>query len=336
MSSAAIPLAKIEINKAKNDPPRQVEVTCDHLWSLAQVQAIKRLSTYRKEYYLFGETKWMLECDFSTRAARIAGIYASFYLEKEDGGNEKLKGRFYWMGLAAFASKQVMCALDFTSVASAAMPIGEPVINIGKNSLGKGNLWLFQDIFCWHWFYSKYPNKFEECSGERNSEAFAGKVNSALKELPWAEDSLAIINNFKVKKEVVEAFLMIKQTEGRAPDGERQEFQFNSLMAMAKHEQLNILQPLIYESIAFQAILYAQKKSEGLPFVPLRSVAFSTACDVKEPELREQMKEGDLYDAQDRMEFIERVAVKYHGLMKNKKIYMERVIAEISLWRNRT
>ena len=129
--------------------------------------------------------------------------------------------------------------------------------------------------------------------------------------------------------------LMIKQTEGRAPDGERQEFQFNSLMAMANHEQLNILQPLIYENTAFQAILYAQKKAEGLPFVPLRSVAFSTACDVKEPELREQMKEGDLYDAQDRMKFIEKVAVKYHELMIFNEEYMESIITEISAWRDR-
>lgn len=336
MSSAPIPLARIEINKAKNDPPRQVEITCDHLWSLAQVQAIKRLSTYRKQYRLFGDTKWMLEADFSVRAARIAGTYASFYLEKEDGGDEKLKGRFYWMGLAAFASKQVMCGLDFTTLANFAMPIGRPVVDIGKNGLGKGNFWLFQDIFCWHWFYSKYPKKFEECSGERNSEAFDPKVKSALKNLPWAEESLAVIDNFKVKKEVVDAFLMIKQTEEESSGGERQELQFNSLLATANHEQLNILQPLIYEDPVFKTLLDVQKKAEGLPLLPLRSAAFSTACDVKEPELREQMIEGDLYSAQDRMEFIKKIAVKYHGLMKSKKEYMERTITEISAWRDRT
>ncbi len=215
MTTAPIPLAKIEIDKAKNDPPRQVEVTCDHLWSLAQVQAIKRLSNYRKEYRLFGETKWMLEADFSIRAARIAGIYASFYLEQEDGGNEKLMGRFYWMGLAAFASKQVMCGLDFTTLATTAWPIGKPVVDIGKNGLGKGNFWLFQDIFCWHWFYSKYPNKFEGCFSARNSETFDEKVKGALSRLPWAQESLAVIDGFKVKQEVVDAFLMVKKLRGK-------------------------------------------------------------------------------------------------------------------------
>lgn len=336
MSSAPIPLAKIEINKAKNDPPRQVEVTCDHLWSLAQVQAIKRLSTYRKQYRLFGETKWMLEGDFSVRAARIAGTYASFYLEKEEGGDEKLKGRFYWMGLAAFASKQVMCGLDFTTLATAALPIGKPVVDVGKNGLGKGNFWLFQDIFCWHWFYSKYPNKFEECSGERNSEAFDEKVKGALKGLPWAGESLAVIDNLKIKKDVLDSFSNIKQVETMAAGVDRQKLQYKSLIATANHEQLNILQPLIYEDPIFRAILDVQKKSEGIPFVPLRSAAFSTACDVKQPELREQMHEGDLYNAQDRMEFIEKIADKYHGLMIDKIEYMEGVITEISRWRNKT
>lgn len=336
MSSAPAPLAKINIDKAKDDPPHPVEVSCDHLWSLAQVHAIKRLSTYRKEYHLFGETKWMLEADFSVRAARIAGTYASFYLEKEDGGNEKLKERFYWMGLAAFASKQVMCGLNFTTHATVAMPIWKPVIDMGKNGLGKGNFWLFQDIFCWHWFYSKFPNKFEECSGQRNSEAFDGKVKSALKGLPWATEALEATDNFKIKQEVVDAFLMVKQTEEQSTESDRQELQFKSLLATAKHEQLNILQPLIYEDPVFRTILDAQKAAEGLPFVPLRSAAFSTACDVKEPELREQMTEGDLYNGQDRMEFIEKVAVKYHELMTQQKEYMERTITEIAAWKSRT
>lgn len=129
--------------------------------------------------------------------------------------------------------------------------------------------------------------------------------------------------------------MKIKQIEGEAPGRERRALQFKSLLATANHEQLNILQPLIYEDPVFQTILDVQKTAEGLPFVPLRSAAFSTVCDVKDPELREQMIEGDLYSAQDRMEFIKNIAVKYHGLMIRKEEYMERTITEISAWRNR-
>lgn len=336
MTDAPTPLAKVEINKAKNDPPHQIEATCAHLWSLAQFQAIKRLSVYRKEYYVFGDTKWMLVGDFSARAARIAGVYASFYLEREDGGKEAFKGRFYWMGLAAFASKQVKCGLDFTKLATAAMPIGKPVVDIGKNGLGKGNLWLFQDIFCWHWFYSQYPKKFVGCAGDRNSEKFEEKIKAGLKNLPWAKESLSVIDNFKVKSEVTEAFSYIEKVEGESPGTARQALQYKSLIATANHEQLNILQPLIYEDPIFQTILDVQKASEGMPLVPLRSAAFSTACDVDDPKLREQMYKGSLYNAQDRMGFIQKIADKYHGLMINNNKYMEGMISEIAGWRNKT
>jgi hypothetical protein len=336
MSSAPSPVAKVEINKAKSDPPREVEVNCGHLWSLAQSEAIKRLSTYRKEFHLFGDQKWMLECDFSTRAARIAGVYASFYLETESGGNEAFKGRFYWMGLAAFASKQVMCGLDFTKLVTYAWPITKPVVDIGKNGLGKGNFWLFQDIFCWHWFYSQYPRKFEKCSIARNIDKFEAQIKNAVRALPWAQESLSVIDNFKIKDEITDAFFNVSKAEEKPPGKERQGFQYKSLIATANHEQLNILQPLIYEDPVFKKILDVQKASEGVPLMPLRSAAFSTACDVKEPELREQMDVGDLYSAQNRMEFIQLIADKYHGLMINRKGYMEGMIAEISGWRNRT
>jgi len=115
---------------------------------------------------------------------------------------------------------------------------------------------------------------------KRNSEAFDEKVKSALKRLPWAQESLAVIDSFKVKKELVDAFLKIKQIERKAPGRERRALQFKSLLATAV--------------------------------------------------------EGGLYSAQDRMEFIKNIAVKYHGLMIRKEEYMERTITEISAWRNRT
>jgi hypothetical protein len=129
--------------------------------------------------------------------------------------------------------------------------------------------------------------------------------------------------------------MMSREIESKVQSFGRQELQLKSLLATAKHEQLNILQPLIYEDPVFQTVLDVQKIAEGLPFMPLRAAAFSTACDVKEPELREQMTEGDLYNAQDRMEFIQRVAKKYHGLMLDERHYMEREITEISKWKGK-
>ncbi len=39
----------------------------------------------------------------------IASVYANIYLEKENIGNKDLVGRYYWMGLGAFASNNLSC-----------------------------------------------------------------------------------------------------------------------------------------------------------------------------------------------------------------------------------
>jgi hypothetical protein len=88
-----------------------LEFPCAGLWAQGQLRAIKLLSV-KKQGLLRADYDALVD-DFSTRAARIAAAYARFYLELEPGCDPELKGRFYWMGLAAFASKQVMCGLDF-------------------------------------------------------------------------------------------------------------------------------------------------------------------------------------------------------------------------------
>jgi hypothetical protein len=75
--------------------------------------------------------------NYAVRARRIAATYARFYLEMEDGCDVTKKGRFYWMALGAFASKTVACSLEDIRVTS---------IKTVKEGLGKGNLWLFNDI----------------------------------------------------------------------------------------------------------------------------------------------------------------------------------------------
>lgn len=50
-----------------------------------------------------------LEPGYEARARRIASVYAKIYLEKEKHGNKDLVGRYYWMGLGAFASNNLSC-----------------------------------------------------------------------------------------------------------------------------------------------------------------------------------------------------------------------------------
>ncbi|HDZ56420.1 MAG TPA: hypothetical protein ENI17_12810 [Pseudomonas xinjiangensis] len=315
----------------------EAALECDQLWSMGQEEAIHRLSV-EKRSFLFGAAKQELVADFGARAARIAATYARFYLEQEESGKPHLKGRFYWMGLAAFASKQVKCGLDFIPsepyLTLATPLLAQPPLRIGKNALGKGNLWLFQDIFVWHWFYSKYPEQFDECASERNARTCAPQVQVNIDSLPWAGEALLTINNFQVTAEISKAFKLIQKLEGMPDSPLRRSVQLESLMDIADHEQRKILQPLIYEDYAFRLVLDVQAIAEGLPFVPLRVAAFSTACDIKKPELRVQMTEGNLYEEDDRMTFITKIGMQYHKMMGEQRKYMEEAILTMSFWGN--
>ncbi|MPR04624.1 hypothetical protein F0169_22650 [Pseudomonas sp. MAFF 212408] len=311
----------------------EVVLGCDKLWAMGQEEAIRRLSDRRSP----SSNNYELVADFSARAARIAAAYASFYLEQGEDGKPELKGRFYWMGLAAFASKQVRCGLDFIPNEPYLLMtplMVQPALRIGKNFLGEGNFWLFQDIFVWHWFYRKYPDQFEECAPERDVGSFEGQIKASVESLPWADDALPILKGLRVTKFITQAFIEIQKVE-TLPSGPQQlKMRFLSLISIADHEQRLILQPLIYDHPRFQETLEMQASFEWAPFVPVRVAAFSAACDVEQPELKVRMTEGELYDESDRMVFISDIAAQYDFLMQTKTDYMEGEMRAISKWAN--
>ncbi|WP_085655905.1 DUF2515 family protein [Pseudomonas sp. B11(2017)] len=316
---------------------KDITLKCDKLWTMGQQEAISRLSVPEKSWFS-SSTKMVLVKDFGARAARIAAAYAEFYLERGEDGKPDLKGRFYWMGLAAFASKQVKCGLDFIPaepyLTVAVPPVGQPALRVGKRGLGKGNFWLFQDIFVWHWFYKKYPKQFDECAPTRNAKSCDAQVQMNIDKLPWADEALPVLKNLAITPDVKKGFDRIKESEAASDSNVKRDLQYSSLLAIADHEQRRILQPLIYDEFFFQATLKAQAAFEWAPFVPVRVAAFSTACDVDNKDLRVQMEKGNLYNESDRMKFIAKIAGQYHKLMGSKKDYMEGQIATIATWKN--
>nr|WP_314873981.1 hypothetical protein [uncultured Pseudomonas sp.] len=333
------PLAVITTNTTPNSQVT-IEYGCEYLWATGQGRALKLL-TVQKTCPIRGP-QTVLVRDFSARAARIAAAYARFYLELEEGCNPELKGRFYWMGLAAFASKQVMCGLDFVkevstytkpvSKYSPPVKLGQKGLEIGKESLGKGNFWLFQDIYVWHWFYANYPEMFAKCSEERDASKYPAKALNNLKEMPWAEEALGVIDNFSINDYLREGFKQIVACEKVSSGEFRRKLQFDSLMRIADHEQRKVLQPLIYESMLFQGVLTIQQAVEFVPGLPRRLAAFSTACDVDDRQLKVEMEDGSLYDETARMRFIEKIAERYHDLMDDRAEYMESQITSIATW----
>lgn len=315
-----------------SDSVQDITLSCAELWSIGQQEAIRRLSIQRS--CLFTRVpRQHLVGDFSARAARIAAIYARFYLETEQGCNPDYKGRFYWMGLAAFASKQVKCALDFIPD-SLWFPLAKAATHVSKDSLGKGNFWLFQDIFVWHWFYAQYPEQFDECAPQRDTSTYVEIVKSNMASLPWAEETLTVLNNLRLTKDITKAFQYTRSFERSSDYEERRALQLQSLMMIANHEQITILQPLIYNKWVFNKSLDIQAALEDLPLIPKRVAAFTTTCDIENEQRRVQMKDGNLYETADRMKFITAIAEKYHILMHEDVEYMEGTIRTISSWSN--
>lgn len=141
-------------------------ITCGcPLWfELHQQTAIKLLSNHTKN------NEYKLEPGYEARAKRIAAIYAHLFLETlvlDDKahpnqlikfGNTNLRGRFYWMGLGAFASKTMAMVFGAwrTTGAYAFNWIAEfysilttkekAHVQHSINTLAKGNLWLAMDI----------------------------------------------------------------------------------------------------------------------------------------------------------------------------------------------
>lgn len=315
-----------------SDSVQDITLSCAELWSIGQQEAIRRLSIQRS--CLFTRVpRQHLVGDFSARAARIAATYARFYLETEQGCNPDYKGRFYWMGLAAFASKQVKCALDFIPD-SLWFPLAKAATHVSKDSLGKGNFWLFQDIFVWHWFYAQYPEQFDECAPQRDTSTYVEIVKSNMASLPWAEETLTVLNNLRLTKDITKAFQYTRSFERSSDYEERRALQLQSLMMIANHEQITILQPLIYNEWVFNKSLDIQAALEDLPLIPKRVAAFTTTCDIENEQRRVQMKDGNLYETADRMKFITAIAEKYHILMHEDVEYMEGTIRTISSWSN--
>lgn len=308
---------------------------CVELWTLGQQEAVRRLSV-KMRVECKQPARYELVKDFSTRAARIAGNYARIYLELEQNGQPAQKGRFYWTGLAAFASKQVMCALDYSSNTKMRyLPPAVPPLEITKLYLGKGNFWLFQDIFVWHWFYINYPEQFNECINNRDFNTYEGSFKESFADLPWIDDALPKINSLKKTDELVAGFELISIIEGMPEGTKREDLKLKSLMEIAKHEQLKILQPLIYKDKSFQVLLTMQAVTEGHMGVPRRIASLSTQCETGNPVLDVVMTEGKLYNSGDRMTFIKKIASRYHLKMQKAQTEMEQAISTIATWSER-
>lgn len=233
--------------------------------------------------------------DHRARNRAINAAYAGLYLRDR---------RFIWAGLAAYASKQVGCAMDHAQMAMRAgddlkaagletasgqagsLGLGLAAYGAGADfaaeytyeQLGKGNRELFLDVYPLHRFYEEHgAARMRECAGARTP---------------------------PIEPEAMAAF--------EALDDEslsEQERRAESLEQLAIHEQINILQRQIYEDYMFRRILLANET--GAPLTSPAKVSLGAGCDGKRTHKFSKgwMSDGkggvpELYDEAERMNWI--------------------------------
>lgn len=320
-------------------PDSCVDVRCDcpTLWSMAQQFCYMRLCNRKNG----NGTKdaYRLINSFVARARRIAATYARLYLEQEEHGDPTKKGRYYWMALGAFASKTVACSLEDVRVDNA-------VSATVRAGLGKGNFWLFNDIAAWHWYYNFNPGSFDQCVKQRDTATYVNTVRAQVNKLPWAGDALPKIKNLRCTNEVVAAFRQVRAFDSAIADSDRRDAQLKNLMLLAKHEQGNILQPLIYDDADFAWWIKAQRgawkdtdalgKAVGIPaslFSPKLKVAFVSSRDTDIAQFSNVASEGTkMEDFDSRMRWVGKVAEQFHQRMIDRTVQMEAELSVIAGW----
>lgn len=300
----------------------EMKCDCDVMWSLAQQFSTARLCVET------GEHKGKLVRDYAVRARRIAATYARFYLELEAGGDERKKGRYYWMALGAFASKTVACTFEAWQVE--AMSVTTKTVWEG---LGKGNFWLFCDISGWHWYRNLYPASFDNCLQQRDSKRFVREVKLQITKLPWNESALPVIKHFAPSTEIKKAFAKVREYEQATNDTDRKLIQFKHLLEVAKHEQGVILQPLIYDDPAFAIWVQRQRAWYAQWASPALELVFTHECSNKHLEVKSVApKETILEDFPSRMAWINQAAKKFHTLMQEKTDFMHSALSNMAGW----
>lgn len=217
-------------------------LSAERLWASYQIEAEDQLKS---------DGRWI--ADDRERNRRINAAYARLWLADH---------RFQWAGLAAFASKQVGCGLLHSadmvgahrqereqierSLGHGSAPgvqygatLKQLATEMGGASmahrLGHGNTHVFLDIYPLHRFYMERGyDEFIACLPERQKARYAVRWEVARSTLAFAAPF----------PEVALGFTQIER--GQIAE---------SVRTLAQHEQVNVLQKIMYDSSVMQLLL---------------------------------------------------------------------------------
>jgi len=288
--------------------PTDETLTPELLWASFQLEAEDLLNI---------DGQWIK--DDRERNRRINAAYARLWLADN---------RFQWAGLAAFASKQVGCGLLHTADIVDARRREREVIDdsIGHGSapgvqygatmkhlatemagsslarrLGHGNTHVFLDIYPLHRFYMERGwDDFRACLPHRQLARYAVR---------WDVDraTLAFAASFP---EVLRGFEQIEL--GRIAD---------SVRTLAQHEQVNVLQKIMYDAPVMQLLLDWNQLAWAVDFPSgdYQAIELSLSAQCPAPAgtttTFSKARYARLWDAAERMAFVFEAAERLDGLL---------------------
>jgi hypothetical protein len=284
-------------------------LTPEHLWGSFQVEAEEIV-----------KVDGSFEGNDRERNRRINAAYAKLWLADQ---------RFQWAGLAAFASKQVGCGLLHAAEVSeknrrvreqvqrafAAFPGAdastavqggtEAAAQYMYQKLGFGNAHLFLDIYPLHRFYMERGwDEFTAHLPKRQNDKYP---------VHWAvnKNTLRFGTPFQ---EITDGFMNIR-SGNLAQSVER----------LAQHEQVNILQKIMYNDPVLQKLLAMNQYSwaTGFPTGDYEEIrlTLSAECKVKPgfTSWFSRNKNAQLWVVEQRMQFVLAAARQFHDLVHGRE-----------------
>lgn len=281
-------------------------LTPEHLWRSFQREAEELLTV-----------NGSMENEPLERNRRINGANAKLWLADH---------RFQWAGLAAFASKQVGCGLMHAAATvkknrterealafsiAAAFPGAEAAVGMQAGTeaaaaymldlLGFGNAHLFLDVYPLHRFYmERGMQEFLDCLPKRQARKYT---------VYW-----------KVKPEVLPSGGPFREIR----DGFRQISEGNpheSVKLLAQHEQINVLQRIMYDGPVMQRLLalnqYAVVTGIAAGDAEKIELTLSAQCRAKDGFTLpfSASRYAKLWVPEQRMQFVLRAAEQFNRLL---------------------
>lgn len=283
----------------------------EHLWATFQTEA---------EDLLKVDGKWIE--DPASRNRRINAAYAKLWLADN---------RFQWAGLAAFASKQVGCGLLHASdvvednrrereriqrsfaqagVAGAeAATLMQMSTEIGAHGMLRrlvhGNTHLFLDIYPLHRFYME--------RGSKEFDTYLPNRQNIRYPVYWDVDR-SILPFGRPFEEIKEGFLLVNT--GRVEE---------SVKLLARHEQVNILQRIMYDNRAMQWLLAMNQFAwaTGFPTGDYQEIQLTMSAQCRPKTGLTSWFSNDkcakLWVVEERMKFVLGAAERFHKLLNSQE-----------------